>query len=584
MQAPVIPAPTVTLPATLQATPAPANPLPTQPPAIAAPTNVAIPVPTQPLSTAAASTSPPTKTSTPAAPLLSAPTPAATLVTTPGIPTLAPTVAPIVASTVAPRSATATPPPTPAGTLAPPTTPFGTPISTTPLVAQAQSLAPTLATVPPGISGLLNTSAPVNTSLPLSSSPLGVNLSNSPLLTPFQNLSQLNGTFALAAPPLTFPSPPPSGKNCPNACPLGTALRPADLTCDCVLPTIVELAFRRFAQQFLPNVPEFVLEVADGLNLTAAQVSVQGFCSVLHSGRRLLQSQVHDLIVTTWLLPIASPADPAPMQLSNNQTAAITELFVSKQMRLNQTLFGDYSVIQILPPAPVAAATMGTGSGVPIVAPKVGAVSGSPSLGTPPNASPSSSSSDSGSLSVGVVAGIVAGAIFGIGGLLFFVSFASVVRRRRLQQSANRTGGWSKDEGSPDAPVRGAERAPALGAGLAAAEGLDSWGSPAFAPLRGPTIPPTSAASNAVTHVPPAGFLPVNSLGPPSVGSTSWQDPPARIGSYGATTATRPGQFPVSTVDSTGLAPGLNYSSELEYYSPEQPGSKGHNLKWARKR
>ena len=34
-------------------------------------------------------------------------------------------------------------------------------------------------------------------------------------------------------------------------------------------------------------------------------------------------------------------------------------------------------------------------------------------------------------------------------------------------------------------------------------------------------------------------------------------------------------------VDPTGMAPGLDYSGEMEYYNPEQPGVKGP--KWARK-
>jgi hypothetical protein len=37
---------------------------------------------------------------------------------------------------------------------------------------------------------------------------------------------------------------------------------------------IVDLAFQRGPQQFLPNVPEFVQEFANATNLTSAQVSV----------------------------------------------------------------------------------------------------------------------------------------------------------------------------------------------------------------------------------------------------------------------------------------------------------------------
>jgi hypothetical protein len=83
---------------------------------------------------------------------------------------------------------------------------------------------------------------------------------------------------------------------------------------------------------------------------------VQAFRLVLRSGRKLLQSDSQELIVTTWLLPIATPSNPAPMQLPDNQTAAIADALISKQLALNPVLFGNYSVIQILPPGGLAQA------------------------------------------------------------------------------------------------------------------------------------------------------------------------------------------------------------------------------------
>lgn len=83
---------------------------------------------------------------------------------------------------------------------------------------------------------------------------------------------------------------------------------------------------------------------------------VQAFRLVLRSGRKLLQSDSQELIVTTWLLPIATPSNPAPMQLADNQTAAIADALISKRLALNPVLFGNYSVIQILPPGGLAQA------------------------------------------------------------------------------------------------------------------------------------------------------------------------------------------------------------------------------------
>jgi hypothetical protein len=83
---------------------------------------------------------------------------------------------------------------------------------------------------------------------------------------------------------------------------------------------------------------------------------VQAFRLVLRSGRKLLQSDSQELIVTTWLLPIATPSNPVPMQLADNQTAAIADALISKRLALNPVLFGNYSVIQILPPGGLAQA------------------------------------------------------------------------------------------------------------------------------------------------------------------------------------------------------------------------------------
>ncbi|XP_042407323.1 receptor-like serine/threonine-protein kinase ALE2 [Zingiber officinale] len=156
----------------------------------------------------------------------------------------------------------------------------------------------------------------------------------SPMLTP--PASYPESSSSVEAPPMLFLPPPPPNLDCTSlVCEDPLENPPPGSSCVCVLPIRVGLRLNVTLYTFFPLVPEFAEEVAFGIYMNQSQVRIMG--------ANVATEQSESTVVLIDLIPVK--------EMFDNSTALFTfEKFWHKDIAINTSLFGDYTVLYVLYP------------------------------------------------------------------------------------------------------------------------------------------------------------------------------------------------------------------------------------------
>ncbi|THU49111.1 hypothetical protein C4D60_Mb06t06100 [Musa balbisiana] len=165
-------------------------------------------------------------------------------------------------------------------------------------------------------------------------------LGHSPIMTP--SSSHPRASSAAPPPPIWVLPPPPPNLDCMSlVCVEPLTIPPPGSPCVCVLPIRVGLRLSTTLYTFFPLVPEFAQEIAFGIYMKQSQVRIMG--------ANVASDQPENTIVLIDLVPMEEKFDTATAFLS-------FEKFWHKDIVINTSLFGDYTVLYVLypglPPSP----------------------------------------------------------------------------------------------------------------------------------------------------------------------------------------------------------------------------------------
>ncbi|BBN02919.1 protein MpRLK-Pelle_Extensin1 [Marchantia polymorpha subsp. ruderalis] len=131
------------------------------------------------------------------------------------------------------------------------------------------------------------------------------------------------------SPPTSIPTPPPQA-DC--KCKDGYTSTPTGSPCGCVIPIQVGLELSVDLEVFFPLVLELSKELAEGSFLPQSQVRITGANAVSNNQER---TDVH--------------ADLVPLGVAFDNTTAqlIAQRFWGRQVEINETLFGNYTILYV---------------------------------------------------------------------------------------------------------------------------------------------------------------------------------------------------------------------------------------------
>ncbi|KAJ7564946.1 hypothetical protein O6H91_02G040700 [Diphasiastrum complanatum] len=161
-----------------------------------------------------------------------------------------------------------------------------------------------------------------------------------------------SGHHVPAMPPTMIYFPPPPNSECQQMCTDPYTSTPGS-PCGCVIPMLVGLELSTTLYSLFPLVSELAQELAAGTFLSQSQVRIMGANTV--------SDNVDKTEVKADLVPLA-------LSFDHRTALSIAQRFWSHQVFINETLFGNYSLLYIqypgLPPSPPSRDSVGPDSGI----------------------------------------------------------------------------------------------------------------------------------------------------------------------------------------------------------------------------